>query len=164
MLHTLVVDAGKFNWNNGKFPDFTEPSEGYHGLKFWETFGNLAFTYRLKTESLRDIGACLNPFGSFLLLQGMSLYIPDNQGEVLCCAVEAQPTLWINRSWDSLTPCSTPRWQCTWIGTLVKDPWGSQLGQLPWSWRAPIPCHCQKVFEARFWWCPHLWRQRISKG
>ncbi|KAI8142484.1 Cys/Met metabolism PLP-dependent enzyme-domain-containing protein [Fennellomyces sp. T-0311] len=67
----VVVDAGKFHWNNGKFPDFTEPSEGYHGLKFWDTFGTLAFTFRLKTESLRDIGACLNPFGSFLLLQGL---------------------------------------------------------------------------------------------
>ncbi|KAF7726531.1 Homocysteine synthase [Apophysomyces ossiformis] len=67
----VVVDAGKFNWANGKFPDFTEPSEGYHGLKFWETFGNLAFTFRLKTESLRDAGPCQNPFGSFLLLQGL---------------------------------------------------------------------------------------------
>ncbi|KAG2227597.1 hypothetical protein INT45_002282 [Circinella minor] len=67
----VVVDAGKFNWNNGKFPDFTEPSPGYHGMRFWETFGPMAFTFRLKTESLRDIGACLNPFGSFLLLQGL---------------------------------------------------------------------------------------------
>ncbi|KAI8884626.1 O-acetylhomoserine ami [Backusella circina FSU 941] len=67
----VVIDAGKFDWNNGKFPDFTEPSPGYHGLKFWETFGKLAFTFRLKTESLRDIGACQSPFGSFLLLQGL---------------------------------------------------------------------------------------------
>ncbi|CAO3636352.1 unnamed protein product [Mucor hiemalis] len=67
----VVIDAGNFDWSNGKFPDFTEPSAGYHGLKFWETFGKLAFTFRLKTESLRDIGACQNPFGSFLLLQGL---------------------------------------------------------------------------------------------
>jgi len=67
----VVLDAGNFDWSNGKFPDFTEPSAGYHGLKFWETFGKLAFTFRLKTESLRDIGACQNPFGSFLLLQGL---------------------------------------------------------------------------------------------
>lgn len=67
----VVLDAGRFDWSNGKFPDFTEPSAGYHGLKFWETFGKLAFTFRLKTESLRDIGACQNPFGSFLLLQGL---------------------------------------------------------------------------------------------
>ncbi|KAI9316025.1 Cys/Met metabolism PLP-dependent enzyme-domain-containing protein [Dichotomocladium elegans] len=66
-----VIDAGRFNWANGKFPDFTEPSEGYHGMRFWETFGPLSFIYRLKVESQRDIGACLNPFGSFLLLQGL---------------------------------------------------------------------------------------------
>ncbi|KAI8380353.1 Cys/Met metabolism PLP-dependent enzyme-domain-containing protein [Blakeslea trispora] len=67
----VVVDAGRFDWSLGKFPDFTEPSPGYHGLKFWETFGKLAFTYRLKCETQRDIGACQNPFGSFLLLQGL---------------------------------------------------------------------------------------------
>jgi hypothetical protein len=66
----IVIDAGNFDWSSGKFPDFTEPSAGYHGLKFWDTFGKLSFTFRLKTESLRDIGACQSPFGSFLLLQG----------------------------------------------------------------------------------------------
>lgn len=66
-----VVDAGNFDWSQGKFSDFTDPSPGYHGLKFWETFGKLAFTFRLRTETLRDVGACQNPFGSFLLLQGM---------------------------------------------------------------------------------------------
>ncbi|CAO3666676.1 Homocysteine synthase [Rhizopus azygosporus] len=67
----VVIDSGKFPWNNGKFPDFTEPSPGYHGMKFWDTFGHLSFAARLRTESLRDIGACQNPFGSFLLLQGL---------------------------------------------------------------------------------------------
>ncbi|KAG0169772.1 Homocysteine synthase [Apophysomyces sp. BC1034] len=67
----VVVDSGKFNWANGKFPDFTEPSDSYHGLKFWETFGNLAFTSRLKSETLRETGPCQNPFGAFLLLQGL---------------------------------------------------------------------------------------------
>ncbi|CAO3701672.1 unnamed protein product [Rhizopus stolonifer] len=67
----VVVDAGKFDWNNGKFPDFTEPSPGYHGMKFWDTFGSTSFSVRLRCESLRDIGACQNPFGSFLLLQGL---------------------------------------------------------------------------------------------
>ncbi|KAI8142443.1 O-acetylhomoserine/O-acetylserine sulfhydrylase [Fennellomyces sp. T-0311] len=67
----IIVDGGKFNWANGKFPDFTEPAASYHGLKFYETFGSLAFTYRLKSETMRDIGACMNPFGSFLLLQGL---------------------------------------------------------------------------------------------
>jgi O-acetylhomoserine/O-acetylserine sulfhydrylase len=74
----VIVDAGTFNWNNGKFPIMTEPSPGYHGLKFWETFGptgvlgvNVTFGIRCMVESQRDIGACQNPFGSFLLLQGL---------------------------------------------------------------------------------------------
>mmetsp|Transcript_11965 Transcript_11965/g.21362 ORF Transcript_11965/g.21362 Transcript_11965/m.21362 type:complete len:439 (-) Transcript_11965:72-1388(-) len=74
----VIVDSGKFNWGNGKFPMFTEPSAGYHGLKFWDTFGpdgvvgaNVAFAIRARVETLRDLGACQNPFGSFLLLQGL---------------------------------------------------------------------------------------------
>ncbi|KAI9027575.1 Cys/Met metabolism PLP-dependent enzyme-domain-containing protein [Phycomyces nitens] len=67
----VVIDAGNFDWSNGRFPEFTSPSPSYHGLNFWETFGKAAFSFRLRTETLRDIGACLNPFGSFLLLQGL---------------------------------------------------------------------------------------------
>jgi len=68
----VVVDAGKFDWSrSGKFPSFTEPSEGYHGLKFWDTFGAAAFAVKLRVEVLRDLGAALNPFGAFLLLQGL---------------------------------------------------------------------------------------------
>jgi O-acetylhomoserine (thiol)-lyase len=73
----VIVDAGKFNWGNGKFPVFTEPSPGYHGLKFWETFGtgsqfgNIAFAIRARVEGLRDIGATLSPFNAFQLLQGV---------------------------------------------------------------------------------------------
>ena len=70
----LVVDAGTFDWNNGKFPIMTEPSPGYHGLKFWDVFGpsgpfgvNMCFAIRPRVETLRDLGACQNPFGSFLL-------------------------------------------------------------------------------------------------
>ncbi|KAF8583693.1 O-acetylhomoserine ami [Ramaria rubella] len=67
----VVVDAGKFDWTQGRFPAFTEPAEGYHGLKFSETFGPLAFAVRLRVEILRDLGACLNPFAAFLLLTGL---------------------------------------------------------------------------------------------
>ncbi|NNE34037.1 MAG: bifunctional O-acetylhomoserine aminocarboxypropyltransferase/cysteine synthase, partial [Rhodothermales bacterium] len=74
----VVVDAGSFNWANGNFPSFTEPSPGYHGLNFWETFGpdgvlgaNAAFIIRARVEGLRDLGPSQNPFGSFLLLQGL---------------------------------------------------------------------------------------------
>jgi O-acetylhomoserine (thiol)-lyase len=73
----VIVDAGNFNWGNGKFPQFTEPSEGYHGLKFWEVFGtdgpfgNIAFIIRARVEGLRDYGSALSPFNAFLLLQGL---------------------------------------------------------------------------------------------
>jgi O-acetylhomoserine (thiol)-lyase len=75
----VIVDSGKFNWGNGKFPLFTEPSEGYHGLKFWEVFGegnplglpNVAFIIRARVEGLRDWGPAISPFNSFLFLQGL---------------------------------------------------------------------------------------------
>ncbi|MEM1137322.1 MAG: O-acetylhomoserine aminocarboxypropyltransferase/cysteine synthase [Bacteroidota bacterium] len=73
----IIIDSGKFNWANGKFPQFTEPSEGYHGLNFWEVFGsegpfgNIAFIIRARVEGLRDFGPALSPFNSFLLLQGL---------------------------------------------------------------------------------------------
>lgn len=73
----VIVDSGKFNWANGKFPQFTEPSEGYHGLKFWDVFGtpgpfgNIAFILRARVEGLRDYGPVISPFNSFLLLQGL---------------------------------------------------------------------------------------------
>ncbi|RIJ33965.1 O-acetylhomoserine aminocarboxypropyltransferase/cysteine synthase family protein [Pontibacter oryzae] len=73
----VIVDGGNFNWGNGKFPQFSEPSEGYHGLNFWEVFGedgpfgNIAFAIRARVEGLRDFGPALSPFNSFLLLQGL---------------------------------------------------------------------------------------------
>ncbi|KIM56190.1 hypothetical protein SCLCIDRAFT_29820 [Scleroderma citrinum Foug A] len=67
-----VIDSGNFDWaRSGKFPSFTEPSEGYHGLIFSETFGNSAFAVKLRVELLCDIGPALNPFGAFLLIQGL---------------------------------------------------------------------------------------------
>jgi len=73
----VIVDGGNFNWANGKFPMFTEPSEGYHGMKFWDIFGagspfgNIAFIIRARVEGLRDFGPSLSPFNAFLLLQGL---------------------------------------------------------------------------------------------
>ncbi len=73
----VIVDGGNYNWGNGKFPQFTEPSEGYHGLKFWEVFGadgpfgNIAFIIRARVEGLRDYGSALSPFNAFLFLQGL---------------------------------------------------------------------------------------------
>jgi O-acetylhomoserine (thiol)-lyase len=75
----VIVDGGNYNWGNGKFPQFTEPSEGYHGLKFWEVFGegnplglpNIAFIIRARVEGLRDYGSSQSPFNSFLNLMGL---------------------------------------------------------------------------------------------
>jgi O-acetylhomoserine/O-acetylserine sulfhydrylase len=73
----VIIDGGNFNWGNGKFPMFSEPSEGYHGLNFWDTFGsdspfgNIAYAIRCRVEGLRDLGPVNSPFNTFLLLQGL---------------------------------------------------------------------------------------------
>jgi O-acetylhomoserine (thiol)-lyase len=67
----IIVDSGKFPWNNGNFPAFTSPSPAYHGLNFWETFGAISFIIKARVEGLRDIGPCVSPFNSFLFLQGI---------------------------------------------------------------------------------------------
>ncbi|MBT30800.1 MAG: O-acetylhomoserine aminocarboxypropyltransferase, partial [Thalassobius sp.] len=75
----VIVDGGNFNWGNGKFPQFTEPAEGYHGIKFWEIFGegnpiglpNVAYAIRCRVEGLRDFGPSISPFNAFQLIQGL---------------------------------------------------------------------------------------------
>ena len=73
----IIIDGGNYNWGNGKYPEFSEPSEGYHGLNFWDTFGdkspfgNIAFAIRCRVEGLRDFGPAISPFNSFMMLQGL---------------------------------------------------------------------------------------------
>ncbi len=67
----VIVDGGKFKWDNGKYPLIAEPVESYHGVNFYETFGAAAFAAKMRCEGLRDIGACISPFNSFLLAQGL---------------------------------------------------------------------------------------------
>ncbi len=73
----VIVDSGKFGWNNGKFPEFTQPDPSYHGLKYWDTFsnfpglGNVAFIFKVRVQLLRDLGPALSPFNSWLFLQGL---------------------------------------------------------------------------------------------
>jgi O-acetylhomoserine (thiol)-lyase len=73
----IIVDSGNFDWNNDKFPEFTEPDPSYHGLKYWETFGNfpdlgnIAFIVKARVQLLRDLGPALSPFNAFLFLQGL---------------------------------------------------------------------------------------------
>ena len=113
----VIVDAGKFNWANGKFPVFTEPSPGYHGLNFWEAFGagsplgNIAFIIRARVESLRDLGPCQSPFNSFLLTQGLetlSLRIDRHNENALALA------RWLKRD---------PRVEWVWYPGLEEHPY-----------------------------------------
>ena len=70
----VIVDSGKFDWNNGKFPELTEPSESYHGMKFYEAFqpiGNISYIIKARVTLLRDMGPCMSPFNAFLFLQGL---------------------------------------------------------------------------------------------
>jgi len=106
----VIVDGGNYNWGNGKFPQFSQPSPGYHGLKFWEVFGegnplglpNVAFGIRARVEGLRDFGPALSPFNSFLLLQGLetlSLRVQrtvDNALEVAKWLEQHEEVVWVN--------------------------------------------------------------------
>ncbi|HUP17224.1 MAG TPA: O-acetylhomoserine aminocarboxypropyltransferase/cysteine synthase family protein [Acidimicrobiia bacterium] len=67
----VIIESGRFHWDNGNFPLMTEPSPAYHGLKFWDNFREYAFLMKARTELLRDVGAALSPFNSFLLLLGL---------------------------------------------------------------------------------------------
>ena len=104
----VIVDAGTFDWGNGRFPAFTEPAPGYHGLDFWEVFGpkgpfgNIAFAIRARVEQQRDIGASLSPFNAFLLIQGLetlSLRVQRHADNALGLAhwLREQPGIaWVN--------------------------------------------------------------------
>src|SRR5579862_9115652 len=67
----VIVDSGRFPWDRGTFPQMLEPSKGYHGIRFYETFGDFAYIMKARVESLRDFGPALSPFNSFLFLQGL---------------------------------------------------------------------------------------------
>jgi O-acetylhomoserine (thiol)-lyase len=73
----VIVDSGRFNWGNGRFPEMTEPDPGYHGIRYWDTFGhfpglgNVALAFKLRVQLLRDTGAAISPFNSWLFIQGL---------------------------------------------------------------------------------------------
>lgn len=70
-LGGVIIDAGTFDWSSGKFPEFTEPSPGYHGLKYWDVLGNASFIAKIRIEGLRDLGAALSPFNAFQIIQSL---------------------------------------------------------------------------------------------
>ena len=98
----IIVDSGKFNWANGKFPEFTEPDPSYHGLKFWETFGGISYILKARVQLLRDLGPALSPFNAFLVLQGvetLGLRVQRHSDNALAVAqhLESHPAVtWVN--------------------------------------------------------------------
>jgi len=107
-LGGIIVDSGKFAWNNGKFPEFTEPDPGYHGLKYWDTFGNfpglgnVAFIFKIRVSLLRDTGAVISPFNAWTLLIGLEtlhLRVPRHSENALAVAkfLKNHPKVaWVN--------------------------------------------------------------------
>ncbi|MHC1686849.1 MAG: O-acetylhomoserine aminocarboxypropyltransferase/cysteine synthase family protein [Methanothrix sp.] len=104
----IIVDGGKFDWSSGKFPEFTNPDPSYHGLKYWDTFGNfpgmgnVAFAFKIRVQLLRDLGSCLSPFNSFLFLQGLEtleLRMEKHSANALAVArhLQSHPAVsWVN--------------------------------------------------------------------
>ena len=119
--------TGKFDWvKSGRFPDFTEPSEGYHGLKFSETFGAVAFAVKVRVEVLRDLGTCLNPFGAFLLLQGLETLSLRAQRHSDNALLLAQYVFTFSPS--KLTSMLTCLLLARWLEKHPKVSWVSYLG------------------------------------
>ncbi len=104
----VIVDSGKFAWNNGKFPEFTEPDPSYHGLKYWDAFsnfpgaGNIAYIFKIRLSLLRDTGAALSPFNAWLFLLGLEtlhLRVPRHSQNALAVAefLKKHPKVaWVN--------------------------------------------------------------------
>jgi O-acetylhomoserine (thiol)-lyase len=98
----IIVDSGTFDWANGNFPEFTEPDPSYHGLRFHEAFGGLAYILRARVQLLRDLGPALSPFNAFLILQGvetLGLRVQRHSDNALAVArhLESHPAIeWVN--------------------------------------------------------------------
>lgn len=97
-----IVDSGKFDWTNGRYSELTEPDPSYHGVKYVESFGELAYIIKARTQFLRDMGSCMSPFNAFLFLQGLEtlhLRMPRHSENALKLAkwLEKQDTVnWVN--------------------------------------------------------------------
>ncbi|MGI9531361.1 O-acetylhomoserine aminocarboxypropyltransferase/cysteine synthase family protein, partial [Lutimonas sp.] len=101
-LGGVIVDAGNFDWSNGHFPEFTEPSAGYHGLVYHEALGNASYTFKLILEGLRDFGGALSPFNAFQIIQGLetlNVRIKQHSENALALAQwleERDEVAWVN--------------------------------------------------------------------
>ena len=97
-----VVDGGKFPWNNGKFPEFTEPDPSYHGLKYWDALGAISYIIKMRVSLLRDMGACISPYNSLQIIQGLeTLHVRMarhvENARTVACWLESHPSVvWVN--------------------------------------------------------------------
>ena len=130
----VIVDGGNFNWDNGKFPEFTEPDPSYHGLQFWDVFGNfpglgnIAFIIKVRVQLLRDLGPAMSPFNAFLFLQGLETLTlrqkkhSENALEVAKFLQAHQLVSWVNYSRLESHPGHTV------AEKYLKDNFGSLVG------------------------------------
>ena len=130
----VIVDGGNFNWDNGKFPEFTEPDPSYHGLQFWDVFGNfpglgnIAFIIKVRVQLLRDLGPAMSPFNAFLFLQGLETLTlrqkkhSENALEVAKFLQAHQLVSWVNYSGLESHPGHTV------AEKYLKDNFGSLVG------------------------------------
>ena len=142
----------------GKFPSFTEPSEGYHGLKFSETFGPVAFAVKLRVEILRDLGSTLNPFAAFLLLTGLetlSLRVQRHCDNALALARSVGLASFLRTALLNHR-VALPRFIWQMAGTASKG----VMGPIPWPSLAQLPRAREEAASAKcVWRRSQLWRQ-----
>lgn len=139
----VIVDGGNYNWSNGKYPQFSEPSEGYHGLVFGDVFGaegpfgNIAFAIRARVEGLRDYGPALSPFNAFLLLQGLETLSLRVQRTVDNALELAQ---WLEKH---------PKVDHVNYAGLESSPSHANAKKVPatWLWRCPVLHHQRQQGE-----------------
>ncbi|MFH1616730.1 MAG: homocysteine synthase [Planctomycetota bacterium] len=107
----IIVDSGKFNWTNGKYPELTEPDPSYHGIKYVESFGEMAYIIKARTQFLRDMGACMSPFNAFLFLIGLEtihLRVPRHCENAIALAEwleQHDAVSWVNYPGLKSHPC-----------------------------------------------------------
>ena len=106
----VIIESGNFPWDNGNYPDMTDPSEGYHGVRFYETFGDFGFTMKVRCETLRTLGPTLSPFNAFMMLQGletlplrMDRHVAN--AEAVCAHLKQHPKVsWVKYAGDPDSP------------------------------------------------------------
>jgi O-acetylhomoserine (thiol)-lyase len=123
-----IIDSGKFNWSNGKFPELTEPDESYHGIKYVERFGKSAYIVKARCQILRDLGACMSPFNAWMFLQGLetlSLRLDRHSSNAMAVAkwLKKDPRVsWVNYVGLEDHPCHAN------AKKYFKDKFGSVFG------------------------------------